>query len=71
MSQQAPLSNSSSTDQENSDDLKKTTTNRNTLTVTDNRTGKTYEVPVEDGYFVNSTSFKQMVTDGEDKNGIM
>ena len=48
-----------------------TTPLRNTLTVVDNRTGKTFEVPIEDGYFVNSTHFKKMLTDSEDKNGIM
>ena len=32
---------------------------KNTLTVTDNRTGKQYEIPVEDG-FVRSTDFRQI-----------
>ncbi|KAL9658143.1 hypothetical protein ABK040_013055 [Willaertia magna] len=44
---------------------------KNTLTITDNRTGKTFEIPIEDGSFVNSSHFKQMLINENDKSGIM
>jgi citrate synthase len=37
-----------------------------TLTITDNRTGKTYEVPVTDG-FIKATDLKQIKTGGDDQ----
>ncbi len=37
-----------------------------TLTITDNRTGKSYEVPVTDG-FIKATDLKQIRTDGDDQ----
>ncbi|MEW6321381.1 MAG: citrate synthase [Acidobacteriota bacterium] len=40
-----------------------------TLTITDNRTGKQYEVPIKDGA-VRATDFKQIKT-GPDDNGLM
>ncbi len=44
-------------------------TAKQTLTVTDNRTGKVYEVPVTDGT-VRAMDFRQMKT-GEDDFGLM
>ena len=41
-----------------------------TLTVTDNRTGRTYEIPIEDGS-VRSTAFKKMVVDEGDTHGLL
>ena len=37
-----------------------------TLTITDNRTGKSYEVPVTDG-FIKATDLKQIKTAGDDQ----
>lgn len=66
------LSNNSNNNLSCDQDQKSSSNNqKNTLTVTDNRTGKSFEIPIEDGYFINSTHFKKMVVDGEDKNGIM
>jgi len=36
-----------------------------TLTITDNRTGKTYEIPIKDGA-IRATDLRQLKTDGED-----
>ena len=37
-----------------------------TLTITDNRTGKTYEIPIADGA-IRSTDLRQIKADGEDQ----
>ncbi|KAG2385734.1 hypothetical protein C9374_002883 [Naegleria lovaniensis] len=74
MSQQASCSSPMQISNNQHDQDQKQSSNnssKNTLTVTDNRTGKSFEIPVEDGYFINSTHFKKMVVDGEDKTGIM
>jgi citrate synthase len=39
---------------------------KNTLTITDNRTGKQYEVPIEDGGVVRATHFREMKTSADD-----
>jgi citrate synthase len=41
------------------------TTTRDTLTITDNRTGRTYEVPIEEGT-IRATELRQIATDEDD-----
>ena len=33
----------------------------NTIIITDNRTGKSYSIPVEEGHYVNASAFKQII----------
>jgi citrate synthase len=42
----------------------------NTLSVTDNRTGRTYEIPIEDGA-VHATALRQIKTDDDDAAGLV
>lgn len=44
---------------------------RETLTVVDNRTGKTYEIPITDNSFINSVCFKAVKTDNPEDGGLM
>jgi len=37
---------------------------KNTLTVTDNRTGQTYEIPIHHNNVVNATDFQQVKSSG-------
>jgi citrate synthase len=39
---------------------------KNTLSVTDNRTGKQYEIPIEDGGVIRATQFREMKTSADD-----
>ncbi|HXW84750.1 MAG TPA: citrate/2-methylcitrate synthase, partial [Candidatus Binataceae bacterium] len=39
---------------------------KNTLSVTDNRTGKTYEIPIEEGGVIRATELRQIRTSSED-----
>jgi len=39
---------------------------KNTLTITDNRTGKQYEIPIEDGGVIRATQFREMKTSADD-----
>ena len=41
-----------------------------TLSITDNRTGKTYEIPIADGT-IRSTDLKKISTGGDDPGGSM
>ncbi len=43
---------------------------KNTLTVTDNRTGKTYEIPIEEGGVVRAAAFRD-IKNGADDFGLM
>jgi citrate synthase len=43
---------------------------KNTLSVTDNRTGKTYEIPIEDGGVIRATALRSIKT-GDDDFGLM
>ena len=43
---------------------------KNTLSVTDNRTGKSYEIPIEDGNVIRATALRSIKT-GEDDFGLM
>src|SRR5579875_1243120 len=43
---------------------------KNTLTVTDNRTGKTYEIPIEEGGVIRAAAFRDIKT-GPDDFGLM
>jgi citrate synthase len=42
----------------------------NTLSVTDNRTGKTYEIPIEDGA-IKASAIRQIKTDQPDDQGLL
>lgn len=42
----------------------------NTITVTDNRTGKTVEIPINDQCFIDALQFKQLTLNEEDEIGI-
>jgi citrate synthase len=39
---------------------------KNTLSVTDNRTGKQYEIPIEEGGVIRATQFREMKTSADD-----
>jgi citrate synthase len=39
---------------------------KDTLTVTDNRNGKTYEIPIEEGNVIRATAFREIKTSAED-----
>jgi citrate synthase len=39
---------------------------KNTLTVTDNRTGKQYEIPIEEGGVIRATHLREITTGGDD-----
>jgi hypothetical protein len=41
------------------------------LTVTDNRTGKTIEIKIDNDFVINATDLKKLTLGKEDKNGIM
>jgi hypothetical protein len=47
-----------------------TTTKKNSLTITDNRTNKTYEIPITDENFIDSIQFKQMKINQQDEIGL-
>jgi len=42
------------------------TANRNTFTVTDNRTGKAYEVPVDESGSIKATDLRRIKVNAED-----
>jgi citrate synthase len=44
---------------------------KNTLTVTDNRTGKTIELKIDNDFVINATDLKKLTLDKDDKQGIM
>ena len=37
---------------------------KNTLTITDNRTGKQYEIPIEEGGVIRATHLREITTGG-------
>src|SRR3954468_11385685 len=42
-----------------------------TLTITDNRTGKTYEIPVAEGGVIRATDLRQIKSNNKDDAGLM
>jgi len=47
-----------------------TTTTKNTISVTDNRTGKTIEIPITDESFIDATEFKKLTLSDNDPTGL-